>query len=234
MYPHERSLVKRLQGAPFALLGINSDRNRTELKKVLAEEKITWRSWWDESTNGPIATQWKVDGWPTIFVLDTKGIIRYQDVRGKALDEAVDRLLKEAGVQVPVPKEEAEPEVAMPADGPFAGRWVNVDDQTGGLTRIEIVNTNKGWTIQAWAPRARGAGGRSEIDWGKVALRLLGNSVGAREMKYGFASWDHTFKDAHLTLRLEQERLIVENFSLFKDNSDRSNYLTRYEFKKSR
>ncbi len=47
MYPHERSLVKRLADEPFALLGINSDSDRQELKKVLAKEKITWRSWWD-------------------------------------------------------------------------------------------------------------------------------------------------------------------------------------------
>ena len=32
MYPHERSLVKRLENKPFALLGVNSDRDREALK----------------------------------------------------------------------------------------------------------------------------------------------------------------------------------------------------------
>jgi hypothetical protein len=96
MYPHERSLVKKLADKPFVLLGINSDRDKKELKKAMEEENITWRSWWDGgSTNGPIAKKWNVHGWPTIYVLDDKGIIRYKNVRGESMDKAVDALLKE-------------------------------------------------------------------------------------------------------------------------------------------
>ncbi|MFQ5653937.1 MAG: peroxiredoxin family protein [Planctomycetota bacterium] len=107
MYPHERSLVKRLAGTPFALLGINSDADREELKKVLEKESITWRSWWDGGgTRGPIATTWNVSGWPTIYVLDQKGVIRFKNVRGKALDEAVNTLLEEMGIAVPEAEDE--------------------------------------------------------------------------------------------------------------------------------
>jgi len=96
MYPHERSLVKRLADEPFALIGINSDGDREALKGTLEEENITWRSFWDGgSTNGPIATQWNVSGWPTIYVLDHEGRIRFKGVRGEAMDEAVDELLAE-------------------------------------------------------------------------------------------------------------------------------------------
>src|SRR5262245_54931459 len=95
MYPHERSLVKRLADQHFTILGINSDRARKELKKTVEKEQITGRSWWDGgSTNGPIATAWNVSGWPTIYVLDHKGVIRYKNVREKQMDEAVDTLLK--------------------------------------------------------------------------------------------------------------------------------------------
>ena len=34
-------------------------------------------------------------GWPTIYVLDAKGVIRYKGLRGDELDKAVDELLKE-------------------------------------------------------------------------------------------------------------------------------------------
>ena len=95
MYPHERSLVKRLAGKPFALLGINSDP-KDRLRPVLKKENITWRSWWDGgSPSGPIAKAWNVKGWPTTYVLDPKGVIRYRDVREKEMDNAVDTLLKE-------------------------------------------------------------------------------------------------------------------------------------------
>ena len=96
MYPHERSLVKRLEGKPFALLGINSDRDRAALKHLLESEKITWRNWWDGgSTEGPIASRWAVLAWPSIYVLDHQGVIRFRDVEDKDLDAAVDSLLEE-------------------------------------------------------------------------------------------------------------------------------------------
>jgi hypothetical protein len=97
MYPHERSLVKRLENRPFALIGINSDADRDKLKKVLEAEKITWRSFWNgpKGTGGPISEAWHVRGWPTIYVLDGAGVIRYRDVRGEDMDRAVDELLTE-------------------------------------------------------------------------------------------------------------------------------------------
>jgi hypothetical protein len=96
MYPHERSLVKRLENEPFALIGVNSDKDLEALQEVLKKENITWRSFWNGgSTKGPIAKAWNVRGWPTIYVLDHKGVIRYKNVRGEPMDKAVDALLKE-------------------------------------------------------------------------------------------------------------------------------------------
>ncbi len=97
MYPHERSLVKRLEDAPFALIGVNSDDDLEELQTVRKEENITWRSFWNgpKGTNGPISRAWNVTGWPTIYVLDAEGRIRYKGVRGEAMDAAVDTLLAE-------------------------------------------------------------------------------------------------------------------------------------------
>src|SRR6266704_2724007 len=96
MYPHERSLVKRLDGKPFALLGINSDENIETLNTVLKEQQIIWRSWWDGgSTKGPISSQWRITAWPTVYILDHKGVIRYKGVSGQSMDEAVVTLLPE-------------------------------------------------------------------------------------------------------------------------------------------
>jgi hypothetical protein len=94
MYPHERSLVKRMDGKPFALLGVNSDP-KDRLRSVLAKEKITWRSWWDGgNTAGPIASKWNIYGWPTTYVLDHKGVIRHKNVRDEAMDKAVESLVQ--------------------------------------------------------------------------------------------------------------------------------------------
>ncbi len=99
MYPHERSLVKRLKDQPFALIGINSDEDKEKLRPRMVEENITWRSFWNgpKGTEGPISTKWGVLGWPTIYVLDHEGVIRFKDVRGEKMDDAVDQLLAEMG-----------------------------------------------------------------------------------------------------------------------------------------
>src|SRR5437667_6048238 len=95
MLPHEKALVKRLKEQPFALIGINSDGAAEKVKDILAKNEITWRQAIDESTSGPLATKWHVQGWPTIYVIDSKGVIRYRDVRDEAMEKAVDTLVGE-------------------------------------------------------------------------------------------------------------------------------------------
>jgi len=94
MVSHERSLVKRLEGKPFALLGIDCDHSREEMKKAEEDNKISWRSWYD-GDSGPISKKWNIRYLPTIYVLDQHGVIRYKGVQNKELDEAVDELLHE-------------------------------------------------------------------------------------------------------------------------------------------
>ena len=96
MYAHERSLVKKYADKPFEIVGINSDRDRDKLKERMAEEEITWPSFFDGGgTGGPIASAWNVSGWPTIYVLDGEGRIRFKDVRGEDLDAALEELMGE-------------------------------------------------------------------------------------------------------------------------------------------
>ena len=56
MFPHERSLVKRLENKPFALLGINTDQNRDKVRQDNQQQQITWRSWFD-GQGGPICAR---------------------------------------------------------------------------------------------------------------------------------------------------------------------------------
>jgi hypothetical protein len=94
MLPDERSLVKKLAGKPFALLGVNRDESREALKKCEEKHGITWQSFHD-GRDGPICKRYNIQSMPTIYVLDAKGVIRYKCVRGEALHRAVDELLKE-------------------------------------------------------------------------------------------------------------------------------------------
>jgi len=77
MIPHERSLVNKLNGKPFVLIGVNSDRDPEQLKKDLKENQVTWRSFQNQRKDGkPIADEWNVRGWPTLYLVDHKGVIK--------------------------------------------------------------------------------------------------------------------------------------------------------------
>jgi len=96
MYPHERSLVKRLADKPFAIVGVNSDEDRGALQDVLKKENITWRSFWNgpEGTKGPISQRWNNKGWPYLVLIDHEGVIR-QKWSGSPGDQALDRAIEE-------------------------------------------------------------------------------------------------------------------------------------------
>jgi thiol-disulfide isomerase/thioredoxin len=96
MYPHERELIKQMKDRPFALLSVNTDPSRDTLRDSIRSGEITWRCWWEGGDNRPNCTRYRVEAFPTIYVLDPAGVIRAKDVRGKALEVAVERLLKEA------------------------------------------------------------------------------------------------------------------------------------------
>jgi len=108
MFPHERSLVKQLADQPFALIGVNSDRDLDQIRQIVKDKNISWRSFWNgpEGTGGPISKAWNVRGWPTIYVLDAKGVIRYKGVRGPAMDKAVTALLAEMDITVEIKHDE--------------------------------------------------------------------------------------------------------------------------------
>ena len=99
LYSRERELTARHGGQPFALLSVNTDASLDTLRQSIARGEITWRCWWDEGMTGPITTHWGIHMFPSTFVLDGRGVIRFKDLRGDDLDRAVSTLLDEAEVE---------------------------------------------------------------------------------------------------------------------------------------
>jgi hypothetical protein len=93
--PHQKALVERHKDEPFAILGINSDTDKEEYKRKVAEYGVTWRSAWQGAPGGPIGVQWGVRTQSTVFVLDANQVIRYIGVSGADLDKVIDDLLRE-------------------------------------------------------------------------------------------------------------------------------------------
>jgi serine/threonine-protein kinase len=96
MYPQERRMVEEFKSRPFALVGVNCDDDKTELMREIQRQSISWRSWWDGGPAGSrIAKEWQVHSFPTVYILDHKGVIRYKNLRGPELEKAVNELVEE-------------------------------------------------------------------------------------------------------------------------------------------
>jgi hypothetical protein len=101
MFPHERSLVQRYEQSPFAVLGVNLDATQETLRKSEEKDRLNWRSWWD-GPQGPIAANFKVEGLPTVLLIDHRGVVRFESKgapRHRDLEKRIEELLREAKEQ---------------------------------------------------------------------------------------------------------------------------------------
>jgi thiol-disulfide isomerase/thioredoxin len=96
LIPYEREFVTKMKKRPFVLLGVNVDK-RAEAASIQRKNVTNWRSWQD-GPNGPIGAKWQIKGYPTVFILDRKGTIRYAGSAGnwEFYDQFIKNLLAEA------------------------------------------------------------------------------------------------------------------------------------------
>jgi len=94
MIPHERELVERMKDKPFKLVSLSADDQKETLTKFLEKEKMPWTHM-RNGAEGGFVDQYQIQSFPTIFVLEAKGMIRHKHVRGEKMDQAVESLLKE-------------------------------------------------------------------------------------------------------------------------------------------
>jgi thiol-disulfide isomerase/thioredoxin len=101
MIPHEKKMVERLKGKPFALVSISADDDKKDVEEFVKEIGMPWVHWW-EGPSGKAITTWNVNKFPTVYIIDANGVIRhrvgalnpFQKVMEK-LDKTVDLLLAE-------------------------------------------------------------------------------------------------------------------------------------------
>ena len=83
---------------PFVILGVETG-TREAVSRLKTQHRLTYRSWWDgagtDGARGPIASAWNVLGWPTTYVLDADGVVRFVDLRDEDLLKGVRQLLAE-------------------------------------------------------------------------------------------------------------------------------------------
>jgi len=94
MIPHQREMIKKLQGRPFELLSVSCDEEKNTLTEFLQKNEMGWKHWW-AGRGGEFSKMLNISFYPTIYVIDAKGTIRYKNIRGEELEKAIETLLQE-------------------------------------------------------------------------------------------------------------------------------------------
>lgn len=99
MIPHERDMVKKNADKPFALVSVSADAESKTVKDFLEKEPMPWTQWF-AGPRGAALKDWNIHAFPTMYVIDAKGVIRGKLVGAgpateKKLEEMVEKLVKE-------------------------------------------------------------------------------------------------------------------------------------------
>lgn len=104
---------------------------------------------------------------------------------------------------------------------PLLGVWVNYDQTSSGISRIEIGD----WE---GAPMVRvfGANRPAPVDWGEAVGAAFSDGTGSDAVAFT-ASYDLPYVSVLLAAYLNKRLLVVDAYTVFTDSSGRASYFQR-------
>ena len=107
------------------------------------------------------------------------------------------------------------------------GTWINIDENTRGLTKVVIGGSGDVVSMSAW-----GSCSPSDCEWGEVPATPLTSSVSAPLASADriVAVYEESFKMSILNAYRSGDKLVVDNATDFKDN--RADTFHSYTFKR--
>lgn len=119
------------------------------------------------------------------------------------------------------------PSLAAPRD--FVGTWVNTNSNTRGITKLVVRRAGGNRLVV----RVFGSCSPRDCDWGRARLTTYGSSVQDRNHRSATTTYNMNFANTFLTINLRgRDRMSLQSFTQFKDNSNRQNYTSRAVFRK--
>jgi peroxiredoxin len=85
MLPLMNQAAEQLKDKNAVVIGVNTDIE-TEAKKALADYKVTFRNVLDNTSSGPNTTLYNLRNFPTLYLIDPKGVIA---IKNGSLDAMV-------------------------------------------------------------------------------------------------------------------------------------------------
>jgi hypothetical protein len=115
----------------------------------------------------------------------------------------------------------------------YLGNWKNIDVNTGGITKIDISKAGNNLSVHTW-----GKCQPEDCDWGVAEAFPYSESTSQNMIsntQVVTAIYNTDFSQTILVIRLiNANRLQVEVYTRFTDNSKRNNYTKTYLFSKKR
>ena len=90
--PNLLATYKKFHDKGFEIIGISSDENKEVLLRFIKARGIPWPQYLDDYTR--ISRRWKINGLPTMWLIDKKGVIVNKDAKA-GLQGKVAKLLAE-------------------------------------------------------------------------------------------------------------------------------------------
>ena len=89
--PNLKDAYAKFADKGFQIISISTDKKESDWKKALDEEKLTWPNF----RSNEVAGLYKVKAIPTMYLVDSKGVLIALDLRGKALIDKLTELFHE-------------------------------------------------------------------------------------------------------------------------------------------
>lgn len=109
---------------------------------------------------------------------------------------------------------------------PLLGVWLNTNTATLGISKAVLSNGSNGIVLQIFASNHNSG----VPDWGEAEATLFTSSTDSQEAMAFSADYDFGFMETDLQGHIRQGVLIIAKFDRFKDDSGRSNYISKEFF----
>lgn len=90
--PNVKAMYAKYKKKGFEVVSISIDKKETDWRKALKEEQLAWPNFRDADES--LATAWKVQFVPTMYLLDADGKIVAENARGEVLQQKLAELFK--------------------------------------------------------------------------------------------------------------------------------------------
>ena len=94
--PQLAAIYKRLHEKGFEVIGVHMGQEMAPLRKFISEKSMTWSQTIEEE-RGPLHRLFRVDGWPTYYLIGKDGTIRANNLRPG--DELIEKIRQQVDMK---------------------------------------------------------------------------------------------------------------------------------------